>query len=77
MFDLKKNNLFNVKSIFKITMQLKLVQKFLNILLQKLMRMGHFKICRSILKFIKKLIPRKLLDQLKLNFAFCLFYGID
>ena len=43
-------------------MSLNYYRKMLNVLLQNLMLMGHFEIC--ILKLIKKLIFRKLMDQL-------------
>ena len=43
----------------------------LNVLLQNLMRIEHFEIC--ILKLIKKLISRKLADQLNGNYVCSLF----
>ena len=43
-------------------------RKILNVLLQNLMRMKHFEI--FILKLIKKLMSRKLINQLNYNFVF-------
>ena len=46
-------------------------RKILNVLLQNLMRMEHFQIC--ILKLLKKLISRKLMERLNWNFVCSLF----
>ena len=48
-------------------------RKILNVLIQDPMHMWHFEIC--ILNLIKKLISRKLMDQLKWNFV-CYFQNL-
>ena len=58
---------FYILKIKLLYMSKNFYRKMLNVLLQNVMRMEHFEI--YILKLIKKLISRKLIDQLNSNFV--------